>query len=152
MRTFTNLQLVVCIVMWELISHHQTIPFNKSLSNFISALIHIHIQTQNTLSLVGCWKKKKKKWPTHPCNGHVFTHSSQLTHQQKCCTFSSYKHTNKVLHISFLQTTPTKYFTFSFYKDTPNNLKKVTCAIMAKVKSHLVTLDWQIKKSFPKKI
>jgi len=56
----------------------------------------------------------------------------------KCCTFPSHKHTNKVFHIFFFQR----------HTQQP---KKVTCAIMAKVKSHLVTLDWQIRRVSPKK-
>jgi hypothetical protein len=140
----------MCIVMWQLISHHQTFPFNKSLSHFISALIHTHIQTQNTLSLVECWEKKKKKRPKHNVRKScvqsqgliwiathaslindqlihamdMFTHSGQLIDKQsvshllltntwtKCCTFPSYKYTNKVFHIFFLQ------------RHTPNNLKR----------------------------
>ncbi len=90
------------------------------------------------------------QWSTHPCNGHV--HSLwPINWQTKCFTFASYKHMNKVLHISFLQIHQQSVSHFLLTETHTQQPKKVTCAIMAKVKSHLVTLDWQIKKSFPKK-
>ncbi len=82
----------------------------------------------------------------------MFTHSRQLIDKTKCFTFSSYKRTNKSVAHFLLTNTPTKCCTFPSYKTHTQQPKKVTCAIMAKVKSHLVTLDWQTKKSFPKKI